>query len=358
LLSRLAGNEVVLRDAYVLITDAVQRGRQITPAAEWFIDNYHLIEEQIRTARRHLPRAYHRELPRLANAPAPGTPRVYHIALELISHAHGRVDAEGLRAFVASYQEIQPLRLGELWAIPIMLRLALLENLRRVVMAVTAGRHDRELARGWVGLGWSGVSAANDRHVVLRARRAHRGRPAADQCVRRSSRRRLRRQGAGARVPMSWLEQRARRVGADRRGTSSTWRLRARRPTRSSIGNTIAACASSARPTGATSSRIDERRRAHSRATTDYATMDFATRDRYRHVVETRSRGGAPRRSTVARRDPTREEVNSTSRSWLLRSTRPSRRRARGAHRVGTSSRRSAGQRATLRLRMAARSRS
>jgi hypothetical protein len=68
LLARLGENEVALRDAYALITDAVQRGRQITPAAEWFIDNYHLLEEQIRTARRHLPRAYNRELPRLANA--------------------------------------------------------------------------------------------------------------------------------------------------------------------------------------------------------------------------------------------------------------------------------------------------
>ena len=53
LLARLGDNEVALRDAYTLVTDAVQRGRQITPAAEWFIDNYHLIEEQIRTARRH-----------------------------------------------------------------------------------------------------------------------------------------------------------------------------------------------------------------------------------------------------------------------------------------------------------------
>ena len=112
LLARLRDNEVELRDAYALVSDAVQRGRQITPAAEWFIDNYHLIEEQIRTARRHLPRAYNRELPRLANAPVPGTPRVYHIALELISHSHGHVDVETLRAFIAAYQTIQPLRLG------------------------------------------------------------------------------------------------------------------------------------------------------------------------------------------------------------------------------------------------------
>ena len=68
LLPRLTANEVALREAHALVTEAVKRGAQITPAAEWFIDNYHLIEEQIRTARRHLPRGYSRELPRLGNA--------------------------------------------------------------------------------------------------------------------------------------------------------------------------------------------------------------------------------------------------------------------------------------------------
>src|SRR6185503_10692718 len=102
--------EAVLRDAYEVVTQAVKRGRRITPAGEWFLDNYHLIEEQIRTARRHLPRGYSRELPRLAAGPSAGHPRVYAIALELISHADGRADAEGLRAFVAAYQTVTPLK--------------------------------------------------------------------------------------------------------------------------------------------------------------------------------------------------------------------------------------------------------
>ena len=175
LLARLADNERVFRDAYALVTEAVALGRQLTPAAEWFVDNYHLIDEQIRTARRHLPRDYHRTLPRLVNATAAGTPRVYDIALELISHAHGRVDVDGLRAFVASYQTIRPLRLGELWAIPIMLRLALLENLRRVVLGVTAGRRDRERAGYWVDRMLEGANgdAAADGIAARGARRAH-----------------------------------------------------------------------------------------------------------------------------------------------------------------------------------------
>ena len=150
LLPRLAANEDALAEGYLAVTEALKGGRRITPAAEWLLDNYHLIEEQIRTARRHLPRGYNRALPRLTNLPSLGQPRVYDIAIELISHADGRVDIDSVRAFVAAYQEVTPLRLGELWAIPIMLRLALLENLRRVSVTVTAGQRERDRAGQWV----------------------------------------------------------------------------------------------------------------------------------------------------------------------------------------------------------------
>src|SRR5580765_264499 len=150
LLPRLADNEQVLRAAYDLVTEAVKRGRRITPAAEWFLDNYHLIEQQVRTARLHLPHGYSRALPRLENSPTSNEPRVYNIALELISHVDGRVDLRNLTAFVTAYQSVSPLRLGELWAIPIMLRLSLLENLRRVAVRVAAGRRDRERAAYYV----------------------------------------------------------------------------------------------------------------------------------------------------------------------------------------------------------------
>src|SRR4029077_8563244 len=103
----------------------------------------------IRPAKRHLPKGYSRELPRLANGPSAGLPRVYDIALETISHGDGRLDPESLRRFLASYQTVKTLRLGELWAIPIMLRLALLENLRRVAERIASDRADRNKADDW-----------------------------------------------------------------------------------------------------------------------------------------------------------------------------------------------------------------
>ena len=207
LLARLDDNELVFSDAYALITEALRRGRQITPAAEWFIDNYHLIEEQIRTARRHLPRAYGRELPRLSNSSAPGTPRVYDIALELISHSHGRVDGEGLAAFIAAYQAVQPLSLGELWAIPIMLRLALLENLRRVVNSITAGRRERERATYWVDQMVEVAATEPARVVLVLAEMVEESPPLTDAFVAEFASR-MQGQGSTLLFPMTWLEQR------------------------------------------------------------------------------------------------------------------------------------------------------
>src|SRR5437762_3326667 len=108
-----------------------------------------LFEDQVRTAKRHLPKTYSRELPRLAKGPSARLPRVYDIALETIAHGDGRVDTESLSRFVAAYQTVQPLKLGELWAIPIMLRLALIENLRRVAVRLAQGRRDGDLATDW-----------------------------------------------------------------------------------------------------------------------------------------------------------------------------------------------------------------
>ena len=140
-------NEGVLVAAGELLKAAVTASHGIAPAGEWLLDNFHLIEEQVRTAKRHLPKAYSRELPRLLEGPSAGLPRVYDIALETIAHGDGRVDPESLTRFVAAYLAVMPLKLGELWAIPIMLRLALIENLRRVAIDAARGDVGRDAAQ-------------------------------------------------------------------------------------------------------------------------------------------------------------------------------------------------------------------
>ncbi len=150
LLPRLAVNEEILQQVFEQLTEAVTAGRRVTPAGDWLLDNFYLIEDQIRTAKRHLPKNYSRELPRLANGASAGFPRVWDIALETIAHGDGRVDLVGLTRFVAAYESVSPLNLGELWAIPIMLRLALIDSLRHVALRIAAGRIDRDIASEWV----------------------------------------------------------------------------------------------------------------------------------------------------------------------------------------------------------------
>ena len=112
LLARLAENEAILLEVRDLVTDAVKTNRRITPAGEWLLDNFYLIEEQVRAAKRLLPKGYAKGLPRLKDGPSKGLPRVYDIALETISHGDGRVDPESLSSFVAAYQTVATLAVG------------------------------------------------------------------------------------------------------------------------------------------------------------------------------------------------------------------------------------------------------
>ena len=206
LLARLAENEAILTGTRSLLVEAVKTDRRITPAAEWLLDNFYLIEEQIRTARRHLPKGYSRELPRLLDGPSAGLPRVYDIALETISHGDGRVDPESLSSFVAAYQTVTVLKLGELWAIPIMLRLALIENLRRVGARIAADRMDRNLADYWADL-ITDVAVKDPKSLILVLADMARSNPPLKSAFVAEFARRLQGQGPALAMPLTWIEQ-------------------------------------------------------------------------------------------------------------------------------------------------------
>ncbi|MGH7180251.1 MAG: hypothetical protein ACREJC_22930, partial [Tepidisphaeraceae bacterium] len=207
LLPRLDENEQVLLRCYELVSTAVDQERRIAPAGEWLLDNFYLIEEQIRTARKHLPRGYSRELPRLVNGPQASYPRAYDIALELISHIDGRVDAESLSNFVAAYQTVQTLRLGELWAVPIMLRLALIENLRRVAARIASSRLEHDRADQWADR-LTEVAEKDPKSLVLVLADMVRDNPPLTSAFVAEMARRLQGQSPSLALIMSWIEQR------------------------------------------------------------------------------------------------------------------------------------------------------
>ena len=66
LLPRVLDNGMVLLDSYRAIAKAIREECAITPAAEWLVDNFHIVDEQLREIRDDLPPGYYRELPNLA----------------------------------------------------------------------------------------------------------------------------------------------------------------------------------------------------------------------------------------------------------------------------------------------------
>jgi cyclic beta-1,2-glucan synthetase len=146
LLPRLADNGRQLEAAYMALVDALREGRAISPAAEWLVDNYHIVEEQLREIRQDLPKGYYHELPKLAQGELEGYPRIYSVALALIAHTDSRLDTNTLQRFIAAYQTVAPLSIGELWAVAITLRLALVENLRRLAITIARARAHRDEA--------------------------------------------------------------------------------------------------------------------------------------------------------------------------------------------------------------------
>src|SRR3989441_5694483 len=146
LLPRVLDNGSVLLESYRTIAREVREERAIEPAAEWLVDNYHIVDEQLREIRDDLPPAFYRELPKLAEGHLEGYPRVYGLAWAFVAHTDSRFDPETLRRFVRAYQHVQPLTIGELWAVAITLRIVLVENLRRLGDSIVRGRRARQAA--------------------------------------------------------------------------------------------------------------------------------------------------------------------------------------------------------------------
>jgi cyclic beta-1,2-glucan synthetase len=300
LLARLDDNERVLVRTYEAIADAALRKRRISPAAEWLLDNFYLIEEQVRLARRHLPKSFSRELPRLSNGVSASHPRVYGIVLDLIAHVDGHVDSISLDTVIAAYQTATPLTLGELWAVPIMLRLALIENLRRVAARLARNRIDRDSAADWAEK-MVRVVERNPTDLILVMADMARANPPLSGAFLAEMTRHLQGQSPHFAFANSWLGQRLSEQGqtieqlilSDGQDQASD---------QVSMGNSI----TSLRFLGSHDWReFVERHSAVEQVLREdhvYPAMDFASRDRYRHAVEAVAKRSPLTESEVARK--------------------------------------------------------
>jgi cellobiose phosphorylase len=291
LLKRLAENENALVDVHSILTQSVKQNNRIAPAGEWLLDNFYLIEEQIYTGKKHLPKGYSKGLPQLKRGHSMGLPRVYDIAIEIISHSDGRVDLASLLGFITAYQSITPLRLGELWAIPIMLRLALIENLRRLATQIAIDMTYKRLAEYWADEMIKTAETDPKNLVVVIADMARSQPPMVGPFVAELTRK-LQGKGSALSLPLTWIEQHLSENGLT--GNEMVGLENQKQAAdQVSISNSI----SSLRFLGANDWRdfVEATSVVEHALMQDplgvYGTMDFFTRDRYRHAVEKIAKG-------------------------------------------------------------------
>jgi len=301
LLDRLADNAAVITQACAGLTLAAREGVRLAPAAEWLLDHAYMVEEQVRLAHSHLPPHYCRALPCLAEAAAEGQagahPRVYRLALEIIAHGDGRIEPESLARFIAAYQEGAPLALGELWAIPIMLRLVLLENLRRIAARQSHTGQQRALAKRWADR-LAGQADQRPGDLILLVADMARDVPAMDESFVAELARRLQGRSGPLTQALQWV---ATRLADDGRSIEQAVQTDIARQSADQVS--VANSIGSLRLLGTldwhefveTLSAVEQALRQDPAGI--YGWMDFATRDHYRHVIERLAR--ASRRSEI-----------------------------------------------------------
>jgi cyclic beta-1,2-glucan synthetase len=301
LLPRLEFNGRKLVDAYRTLVEAIRNGRAISPAAEWLVDNFHIVEEQLREIREDLPKSYYHELPKLAKGELTAYPRIYALALALIAHTDCRLDTNTLRRFIAAYQTVAPLSIGELWAVAITLRLALVENLRRLAMIIVRAREEREqadkLADKLLELASLQPSSLIRTLTDRLGKRDRLPRTFVVQLIQR-----LREQDPAVMPVVEYLEERLNRQGITLELMIHEEHHR-QAATQVTVGNIITSMR--------LLSTLDWRDFFESVSLIEpllgqdpsgaYSKMEFATRDRYRHVIERISKGTRSDELVIAR---------------------------------------------------------
>ena len=295
---RLRENGRVIFDAYRDAEQAVREERAVTPADEWLLDNFFVAQEQVRQIRNDLPRGFCRGLPQLAEGPLAGYPRVFGLAWALVAHTDSRFDRQMLVRFVGAYQRVQPLTIGELWAVAITLRIVLIENLRRsaeqIVGARAASLTADTLADQLLGIGGRAAEAPDT--TLQRFDSTPLPTPFVVRLLQR-----LRDQDPRVTPALVWLDRRLASTG-----TTAEEIVRKEHQRQGGMNVTVRNVITSMRLISTLDwaeifesvSLVD----AELRAGSHFAEMDFPTRDRYRHAIEDLARGSGRTELDVARR--------------------------------------------------------
>jgi cyclic beta-1,2-glucan synthetase len=287
LIKRVADNEEVLLESFRLIAETIRSERSITPAAEWLIDNFYIVEEQIKDIRDHLPKGYYKELPKLVDGEFAGYPRVYAIAWEYVAHNDSLFDPELLKMVLHAYQRVRPLTMGELWAIPTTLRVVLIENLRRFAARIVGSQISRAEADHVADelLGLMAIPKRSNAEIITELDKKPLSIGFAVQLVQR-----LRFQEGAVANFLNWLDGRLTKEGlsADKIVQDVHSSHTAANVSVRNIINSMRLISSlDWRDLFENISLVEEKLQEN----VTYGKMDFITRDKYRHSIEQLARG-------------------------------------------------------------------
>ncbi|HEX9092854.1 MAG TPA: cyclic beta 1-2 glucan synthetase, partial [Coriobacteriia bacterium] len=299
LLLKTAGEQLAAFNT--IMAEGARAGRPISPSMEWLLDNYYLIEDQVRTAAEDLPTGYGTELPRLAAGPLADFPRIYEASAVLLAHTDSRVEADYLDRFVMAYQEHSALTIGETWAVPIVLRIALIENLRRLAHRVGEAYAAETAAEEWAD---RLLIALEDRPDDVRGllEEMSRGERAGSVPFLMRLAKRMSDQERDVSPVTGWIERAQRGLGAPLDELAQS-EQQSQGADQVSIANAITSIrfveASDWRAFFERCSLVEAALREDPAGV--YASMDFPSRDRYRHAVEALARRCPLDEAAVAR---------------------------------------------------------
>ncbi|XJN83776.1 hypothetical protein ACHMW9_20140 [Mesorhizobium terrae] len=267
-------------EVYRLTNAAQARGETVTPAAQWLLDNNYLVEETIYQIKRDLPRRFYRQLPTLKLADGTAIPRALAVAWAYVAHSDSSISSQMFKAIVEGFQSIEPMKIGEIWALPSLLRFVLIENLRRLAVRVNRSRDMRLIANDVADKVLAAGDSA-DRQSILGKYQAHAG----DTTFATQLLYRLRDGSQNAGRALEWLEAELEKSGTDAEEITI-----AEHQTLSSGNVTTGNIIRGLRLINDVDwtvwfegvSRID----ALLRERTNFSELDFASRDQYRTEIE------------------------------------------------------------------------
>jgi len=149
LLQRLERSRRWVKQVCLDLSEASHLQQSVSPTAEWLLDNEYILESNSCDVGLNLPWPYYRQLPALAAAPDRGLPRIYGLARELAADTDLSLYEDNTLEFIHAYQSIAPLSIGELWAVPQMLRVVLIESISQLAGRALKELQEQEIADLW-----------------------------------------------------------------------------------------------------------------------------------------------------------------------------------------------------------------